>query len=316
MQVIMKAPAKVNFTLEVLGRRPDGYHDIISVMQALELADDVKITLTGEGENSIEVFCDSPDVPDGPGNVAYRAARALLEEAGGSSRVSPAPTRGITIEITKRIPVAAGLGGGSSDAAAVLKGLNILLGGAVPEERLRETGAKIGADVPFFLSWPLALAEGIGERLKPLEPLGEMWLVLIKPAFGVSTAWVYSQLTLGLTNKSGDIKLSELGIFACGRAKSADAGQPARPADASAVASRLKNDLERVTVLRYSEIDVLKRRLTEAGALGALMSGSGPTVFGVFRTEAEAKRAAEGLKDTGCRLIVTRTIPSWPAPVL
>ncbi len=319
MQVIVKAPAKVNLSLEVLGRRPDGYHDIISVMQALELSDDVKITLRGEGrgegENSIEVICDSPDVPEGPGNVAYRAARALLDEAG---RLEPrlADRHDIKIEITKNIPVAAGLGGGSSDAAAVLKGLNILLGEPVPEERLREIGATIGADVPFFLSWPLALAEGIGERLTPLKPLGGIWLVLVKPAFGVSTAWVYSQLSLGLTNKSGDIKLPELNIFADRMAESADAGQPARPADVSIIASCLKNDLERVTVLRYPEIDVLKRRLTEAGAPGALMSGSGPTVFGVFRTEAEAQGAAEGLKDTGCRLIVTRTIPSWPAPVL
>ncbi len=314
----MKAPAKVNLSLEVLGRRPDGYHDIISVMQALELSDDVKIALTGGDRSTggIEVVCDSPDVPEGTGNVAYRAARALLDETG---RLEPRLDNRhgeVKIEITKNIPVAAGLGGGSSDAAAVLKGLNILTGGAVSEERLREIGATIGADVPFFLSWPLALAEGIGERLKALDPLGGIWLVLVKPAFGVSTAWVYSQLNLGLTNKSGDIKLPELNIFADRMAESADAGQPARPADVSIVASCLKNDLERVTILRYPEIDVLKRRLTEAGALGALMSGSGPTVFGVFRTEADARKAAEGLKDTGCRLIVTRTIPSWPAPVL
>ena len=312
-QIIIKAPAKVNLSLEVLGRRPDGYHDIVSVMQALDLSDDVKITLTGRGT---EVVCDSPDVPEGPGNIAYRAARALLDEAGPAGRLTGFKG-GVRIEITKRTPVAAGLGGGSSDAAAVLKGLNILLGEAFTGERLREIGAEIGADVPFFLSWPLALAEGIGERLTALEPLGEIWLVLMKPAFGVSTAWVYSQLNLGLTNKSGDIKLSELDIFDGRTAKFADAGQPARPAaDASVVASCLKNDLERVTVVRYPEIDVLKRRLAEAGALGALMSGSGPTVFGVFRTEAEAMKAAASLKDTGCRLIVTRTIPSWPAPVL
>ena len=312
-QVTIKAPAKVNLSLEVLGKRPDGYHDIVSVMQALELADDVKITLTDGG---LEVVCDSPDVPDGSGNVAYRAARALLDEVVHAGLVAGFKG-GVRIEITKRTPVAAGLGGGSSDAAAVLKGLNILLGEAVGDERLREIGAKIGADVPFFLFRPLALAEGIGERLKALEPLGEIWFLLVKPSFGVSTSWVYSQLNLGLTNKSGDIKLSELNIFAGRTAKFADAGQPARPAaDVSVIASCLKNDLERVTVVRYPEIDVLKRRLTEAGALGALMSGSGPTVFGVFRTEAEARNTSASLKDTGCRLIVTRNIPSWPAPVL
>ncbi|MHB8173699.1 MAG: 4-(cytidine 5'-diphospho)-2-C-methyl-D-erythritol kinase, partial [Nitrospirota bacterium] len=285
-QIIVQAPAKVNLSLEVTGKRPDGYHDIISVMQALELSDEVKITLTGGG---IEVVCDSPGVPEGLGNVAYQAAKALFDHAGYRG--------GARVEITKRIPVAAGLGGGSSDAAAVLRGLNILLDGAVTDERLREIGATIGADVPFFLSWPVALAEGIGERLKPLQSFGEIWLVLLKPAFGVSTAWVYSQLNLGLTKKSSDIKLSQLNMFIDGTAETAEAGLPA--ADASIIASCLKNDLERVTVVRYPEIDVLKRRLTEAGALGALMSGSGSTVFGVFRTKTAAENAATRLADTG-----------------
>ena len=288
-EIIVKAPAKVNLLLEVIGRRPDGYHDIISVMQALELSDEVKITLTGGG---IEVTCDSGEVPDGESNIAFRAAKAIIGEAGYDG--------GVRVEIAKKAPVAAGLGGGSSDAAAVLKGLNILLNLDFPDERLREIGAGIGADVPFFLSWPVALAEGVGERLSRLEPLGEIWFVLLKPAFGVSTAWVYSQLNLGLTKQSDNTKLFQF----------------KEGADAFLVASCLKNDLERVTVVRYPEIEVLKKRLVKGGALGALMSGSGPTVFGIFRTEAAAKAAAASLTDTGCRLIVTRSIPSWPAPVL
>ena len=157
-EIIIKAPAKVNLRLEVIGRRPDGYHDLISVMQALELSDEVKITLTGGG---IEVACDSGEVPDGESNIAFRAAKAIIGEAGYDG--------GVRVEIAKKTPVAAGLGGGSSDAAAVLKGLNILLDLGLPDERLREIGAGIGADVPFFLSWPVALAEGVGERLSPLQ---------------------------------------------------------------------------------------------------------------------------------------------------
>lgn len=282
------APAKVNFILRVVGKRPDGYHDLFSVMQALELGDVVTMTKTGGG---IEVTCDHPDVPAGPGNIAYRAAETLLEEAGAAG--------GVGIRIEKAIPVAAGLGGGSSDAAAVLRGVDLLYGLDVARERMAEIALSLGADVPFFLSWPCALAEGVGERLTGLPPTEETWLVLVKPGFGVSTGWVYSRLNLGLTNTRNSITLPPF---------------EGRPLSAGLVASCLRNDLERVTVARYPRIKEIKERLMDTGALGALMSGSGPTVFGVYAGREEAERSVSLLDGEGLTVHVTRTISKWPVP--
>ena len=282
------APAKVNFYLQVVGKRPDGYHDLVSVMQALELADLVSIKRTGPG---ITLTCDSQEVPSGEANIAYRAAESVIREAGLD--------QGVEIRIEKRIPVAAGLGGGSSDAAAALRGMDLLFGLGIPAERLREMGRALGADVPFFLSWPSARAEGVGERLTELPPPAETWLVLVNPGFGVSTKWVYESLNLGLTNSIDDITLPQF------RGPAYDAGL---------LVSYLRNDLERVTAGRYPQIEEIKRRLVEEGALGAMMSGSGPTTFGIFSLRTEAERAAQRLHGHGWRVIVTRTISAWPEP--
>ncbi len=261
----LQAPAKVNLRLDVLGRRPDGYHDLRMIMQRIDLCDEIDITLTDTP--GIRVSCGRQGVPDGPRNIAWRAADALL-------RMADQPP-GIDITISKNIPVAAGLGGGSSDCATVLMGVNELLGIGLSDGRLMEIGAKLGADVPFFIFKKSAIAEGIGERLTPLDGLPPMWLVLVNPNIHVSTAWVYQNLQLTMT------KVPHIIPFLYRSVK-----------DVCAV---LANDLETVTIKSFPLIGEIKEMLLMAGAHGALMSGSGPTVFGLFTDEDGARQAARTL---------------------
>ena len=258
----LKAPAKVNYRLDVLRRRPDGYHDLRMIMQRIDLCDEITIALSDIP--GIRVTCGRDGVPDGPGNIAWRAANALLTLSGKET--------GIDIAITKNIPVAAGLGGGSSDAATVLLGVNELLGLGLGIERLMEIGVTLGADVPFFVFGKTALAEGIGEVLTPIDAVPPLWLVIVNPNIPVSTAWVYQSLRL-TGERIGD-------------------NIPRFFKDVADVAAVLANDLESVTIERYPIIGEIKERLVAAGAAGALMSGSGPTVFGLFEAEDEARRAA------------------------
>jgi 4-diphosphocytidyl-2-C-methyl-D-erythritol kinase len=263
--VILKAPAKVNYRLDVLRRRPDGYHDLRMIMQRIDLCDEVVIALV---ENpGIRVACGRQGVPDGPGNIAWLAADALLKRSGRLT--------GIDISISKNIPVAAGLGGGSSDAATVLMGVNELLDLKFSDEQLMEIGVKLGADVPFFIFKKCALAEGIGERLTPVAHIPAAWLVLVNPNIHVSTAWVYKNLQLTTGNVANIIPLFYKSIE-----------------DICAV---LANDLESVTIDQFPLIGEIKKQLLAAGASGALMSGSGPTVFGLFDNEEHAWQAAKEL---------------------
>jgi 4-diphosphocytidyl-2-C-methyl-D-erythritol kinase len=259
----LEAPAKVNYRLDVLSKRPDGYHDLRMVMQRVNLCDLIDITLTDLP--GIRVTCGRAGVPDGPGNIAWRAADLLLQ----LSDVKP----GIDIKITKRIPVAAGMGGGSSDGAAVLKGVNELLGLGLPDQRLMEIGLKLGADVPFFIFGKTALAEGIGEILTPIERVPVAWLAIVKPNIHVSTAWVYQNLQL--TSGGDTITL------------------PRFYENTADICAILSNDLESVTIRRFPAIAEIKEMLLASGAQGALMSGSGPTVFGIFEDEPGARRAAD-----------------------
>jgi 4-diphosphocytidyl-2-C-methyl-D-erythritol kinase len=261
----LKAPAKVNYRLDVLRRRPDGYHELRMIMQRIDLCDDVVIALTDTP--GITVTCGRQGVPDGPGNIAWRAADALLQVTGRQA--------GLDIAITKNIPVAAGLGGGSSDGATVLMGVNELLGLKLSDERLMEIGVKLGADVPFFILKRSALAEGIGERLTPVDGLPPLWLVLVNPNIHVSTAWVYQNLQLTIDKVPPIIPLLYSSI--------------------TDVCTILANDLETVTVERFPVIAEIKNRLLIAGACGAIMSGSGPTVFGIFAGEEGARQAAQAL---------------------
>lgn len=256
----LKAPAKVNFRLDVLGKRADGYHEVRMVMRRIDLCDDIVISLSERP--GIRVACGSAGVPDGPGNIAWRAAEALAALSG---------TRpGIDIAISKNIPVAAGLGGGSSDAASVLMGVNELLRLGLSDERLMEVGVKLGADVPFFIFKHPALAEGIGERLTAISGMPEVWLAIVNPRIPVSTAWAYQNLQL--TKKEVDYNITRF------------------YGTVPDLCAQLANDLETVTISRFPVIREIKERLIGCGAGGALMSGSGPTVFGVFTDEETARR--------------------------
>lgn len=265
-RMLYQAPAKINLCLHVLGRRLDGYHELAMVMQRVSLYDDVIIDLNDSGE--IRVRCDGVELAEGEENIAGRAAALILQRAGAAA--------GVDIEIVKRIPVAAGLGGGSSDAAAVLMGLNDMLGCALPTMELRELGAELGADVPFFIFAAPAWATGIGTDLQPVGALPDVAYLLVNPGIAVSTAFVYESLQL---TKGG--QLANLPRFSVVTRED--------------LCRQLHNDLERVTLERYPEIAEIKRELVDQGALGALMSGSGATVFGVFRDYDEAKAAAERL---------------------
>ena len=278
-RIKLQAPAKINYLLEVIRKRPDNYHDLRMVMQRISLSDEIEISLSDTP--GIRVYCDRKDVPDGPANIAWRAADALLTMAG--------ITAGIDIFIVKKIPMAAGLGGGSSDAATVLMGLNDLLKLKLTDEKLMSIGVKLGADVPFFIFKKTALAEGIGDRLSAVEGLPPVWLVLVNPNIHVSTAWVYQNLQL--TKKSDTDKL------------------PKFSNTIEDICSLLANDLEAVTINRFPVIQEIKDTLLASGARGVLMSGSGPTVFAVFEKEQQASDCQKEIaQNTAWYSLVTRTV--------
>ncbi|MFB3925205.1 MAG: 4-(cytidine 5'-diphospho)-2-C-methyl-D-erythritol kinase [Syntrophales bacterium] len=263
--IVRKSPAKVNLLLHVLGKRQDGYHDLATLMQKISLYDEILFIPTGTG---IKVTCPDSSLPEDERNIVYRAARALF------SRVSESP--GIEIVIKKRIPVAAGLGGGSSNAATTLVSLNELFRFNLSPHDLIEIGATIGADVPFFIFGNAAWAFGIGDRLEPAGKIPPMWFVLVNPGFEISTKMVYENLNLGLTKEMIQFNIPK--FFSL-----------------EDIAGRLWNDLERVTLSLHPALKELKGLLIENGALGSLMSGSGPTVFGVFAGRQDAEKAHRAL---------------------
>jgi 4-diphosphocytidyl-2-C-methyl-D-erythritol kinase len=271
-------PAKVNLFLKVVGRRSDGYHDLVTVMQPLSLADELTLTLTS-GEISLE--CNNPELPLDGRNLAVKAARAFLTEAPQDF--------GVHIRLIKNIPLAAGLGGGSSDAAGVLLGLNDLTGHPLTAAALHRLASGLGADVPFFLLAGPAVGRGIGDQLTPLR-LPPFWYVLINPGYPVSTAWVYGNLKLDLVEGLGDNITGT--IFS----------QPP--------GTWLHNDLELVTLARHPDLALRKELLQQSGALATLMSGSGPTIFGIFASFAEAQGAAQKLRSSYQEwIMVTQGIP-------
>ena len=260
------APAKVNLILSVLGKRADGYHDIVSVMQKIDLADRVHLRLHGSG---LCLRCPSSTLPEDSDNLVWKAARLFFEQTGGADTVQ--------ITLHKKIPVAAGLGGGSSDAAAVLLGLNTLCAAGLEEDALLAMAARLGADVPFFVTgMNTALATGTGTDLQPIAGAEGYWLVLVNPGISVSTRWVYENLIL--TSDDNPYKLSgysHVTEYAASLMEAAFCGENSD--------HPLFNDLERVTVGRHPVIGAIKGQLLKDGAFAALMSGSGPTVFGLFR---------------------------------
>jgi len=258
----LSAAAKVNLALEVLRRRSDGYHEIATVMQTVDLSD----RLILEDADGLEVRTSAPGVPTDERNLAYRAAVALRDAAGVE--------RGARITLDKRIPVAAGLGGGSTDAAAALVGLNRLWGLRWPAAGLEELAVGLGMDVPFFLRGGAALATGRGERLAPLGGAA-LGLVLVNPRFAVSTADMYGRVTPAMYSDGA-------------RAREAAAALETRRAGRVAVS--LYNGLEVAARAAYPQIGQMQAALVAAGALGAAMSGSGPTVFGVARSWEQARQ--------------------------
>lgn len=268
------AHAKINLTLDVTGKLPNGYHTVRMVMQTVELHDDVTVTKTDTGR--ITLSCDRPYVPTDGHNLAVRAAEQFFT-ATGTACV------GLHIDLVKRIPVAAGLAGGSTNAAAVLHALNELYQTGCTLDELCEIGVKLGADVPYCVRGGSMLAEGIGEQLTPLPAMPPCWAVLCKPAFSVSTAEVYAQMNGGNLSMRPDT---------AGMIKALETG------DYDGICHRLYNVMETVTARRHAEIGQIKDILLSCGADGAVMSGSGPTTFGLFCDADKAQRAYETLKQT------------------
>lgn len=264
-QHIFLAPAKINLCLHVQGRLASGYHELAMLMQRVSLYDELEISLTAAGEYSI--VCPGVALPDPAENLALRAAKLLFEKVGTGL--------GVHLELRKQIPVAAGLGGGSSDAATVLLALNQLAGFGLGKHELMALGVRLGADVPFFILEQSAWAFGIGDQLDPESDLPNLYYVLVNPGLAVSTAWVYQNLRL-----TSPVDIARLRKF---------------PRTTKGLVRLLHNDLEQVTVARYPLIDVIKQGLLARGALGALMSGSGATVFGLFDDWNQAEQVAETL---------------------
>lgn len=266
MTAIVNSPAKVNYYLQVIRKRKDGYHEILSLMQRISLSDEMAFSPRKDG---VVLHCPDGGLPEDERNIVHRAASLFISHF--------KPLSGVEITLKKNIPVAAGLGGGSSNAATTLMTMNDLAGSPFTQRELIQMGAKLGADVPFFIFKKPAWATGIGEELSPAPPLPPLWLVLINPGFPVSTASVFRDLNLELTNHDGCRSIhrfSSINELICG----------------------LRNDLEEVTIRRYPILDRFKALLIDHGALGALMSGSGPTVFGIFTDEDSASLAENALR--------------------
>ena len=268
----LKALGKINLGLDVLGRRENGYHDVRMVMQTVYLYDQIVITKTKQP--GVKAETNLFYLPVDENNLACRAAKMLIDEFN--------ITEGVHISMDKKIPVSAGMAGGSADAAAVLFGMNRMFSLGLSQKELMERGVKLGADVPYCIMRGTVLAEGIGEILTPLSPMPKCYVLIAKPAISVSTKMVYEKLDSHEIEDHPDID----GILAGLKA-----------GDLKKVAGSMGNVLERVTVDAYPVIDQIKKMMIKEGALNAMMSGSGPTVFGIFEEKATARKAADAIRD-------------------
>ena len=271
-QVELKALAKINLGLDVLGRRENGYHDVRMIMQSIYLYDEVKIEK--KGTPGIEVVTNLKYLPVNEDNIAYKAAHLLKEEFDISE--------GVKITLKKHIPVAAGLAGGSSNAAAVLFGMNRMFRLGLSQKSLMERGVKLGADVPYCIMRGTVLAEGIGEELKTLPAMPKCTVLIAKPPISVSTKTVYEALDSKEITQHPDID----GIM-----------EGLEQHDLRKIAECMGNVLEDVTIPMHPVISEIKQEMMEAGALGAMMSGSGPTVFGLFESRAAAREAQRRIRE-------------------
>ncbi|MFK2826969.1 4-(cytidine 5'-diphospho)-2-C-methyl-D-erythritol kinase [Bacillus sp. B190/17] len=270
MKIMVKAPAKINLTLDVLHKRTDGYHEVEMIMTTVDLAD--RIELEPLPKDEIKIISHNRFVPDDSRNLAYQAARLLKEKYSIRS--------GVAISIEKIIPVAAGLAGGSSDAAATLKGLNQLWDLGLSLDELAEIGSKIGSDVSFCVYGGTALARGRGEKVKRLPAPPNCWVVLAKPTIGVSTAEVYKNLKIdGIRHPNTEAMIHAI-----------------ETKDYDKMCSHLGNVLESVTLRTYPEVAQIKEQMERFGADAVLMSGSGPTVFGLMQHDSRMNRVYNGLR--------------------
>ncbi|MGV1098760.1 4-(cytidine 5'-diphospho)-2-C-methyl-D-erythritol kinase [Thiovibrio sp. JS02] len=284
MPLTCEAPAKINLYLAIKGKRADGYHELVTQMLKLTLADLLHFEIVSGG---ITLICPDSDLPTGDDNLVFRAAMTFLAAAD--------LRQGVRIVLEKKVPIAAGLGGGSSDAAAVLRGLNQLFHHPFSPERLLDLARPLGADVPFFVhDCAAAWATGIGDVITPNQISAPDWVVLVNPGFSVSTKWVYENFTLTTVGNP----------YILGREFARGVSPCPEPENVP-----LYNDLEAVTIRKYPELGLIKEELLADGAHGALMSGSGPTVFGLFREKEHAQAsAAKFLKRFGSNVFVTRPL--------
>lgn len=285
MQTInLKAPAKVNLHLDVLAKRRDGFHDIETIFEKIGLCDEISLSRQRQG---IRVFCRHKDVPKDASNLGFRAAQALLAKT--------ACAGGVRIKIVKRIPVACGLGGGSSDAASVLLGLNELLGLKQTRPQLLKIAKELGADVPFFiLRERSAIGRGKGDKLTPLRVERENWYILVIPEFKVFTPMMYRALRIALTKVPRSVKIVLHAL---------------KTGNLTAFDKYSYNSFEPVLIKKYREISEIKKALKSCGVSAAKVSGSGPCVFGIARTRKEAMNISRKLRATGeaWQVIVTKT---------
>jgi 4-diphosphocytidyl-2-C-methyl-D-erythritol kinase len=281
----LMAPAKINLSLSVVGRRQDGYHELISLMCCVGLYESLELRFD---RGPTGITCSHPDLPGDETNLALKAVRLFHRSLRQISAIS---SSSVTIRLKKNIPIGAGLGGGSSDAAAVLKGLNAHYGRPFVKSEILALALELGADVPFFIEAIPAVVRGIGEKLDPYFGLNPMAVVIVFPGFSISTAEVFRRFNLRLTNCEKKIRNFPFnnGAFL--------------------VTDHLSNDLEKVVLQQFPIIAQIKKKLLALGADGALMSGSGSAVFGLFANEAEARKAGKVfLNDSGYQVFVTETL--------
>lgn len=280
--MLLKAYAKINISLDVVGKREDGYHLLRMIMQTIDLYDNITLYKL---KNGVNVASNKAYIPNDERNLAYKAAKLFIDTYNING--------GVDINIRKNIPVAAGLAGGSTDAAAVLKGMRDIYNINASDEELMNLGLKIGADVPYCITGGTALCEGIGEKLTVLNRFKNHILIVVKPSFGVSTKEVYQNLDIDKIHKHPDTERLIQAI---------------ENDDINYVSKNMKNVLENVTLRKHTILKDIKNEMIRFGALGAMMSGSGPTVFGFFDDMLRAQYCYEKFKFKFNEVFITRTI--------
>lgn len=280
----LQAFAKINLGLDVLGKREDGYHEVRMIMQTIRMYD--QLDMRKSVEPGIHLTTNKKYIPVDENNLVWRAAKLMVDTCG--------IMEGVSIHLHKVIPVAAGMAGGSSDAAATLVGMNRLFHCGLSKEKLMELGVQIGADVPYCVLRGTALAEGIGEKLTVLPPMPDCWILIGKPGISVSTKYVYTTLDLNTDTVHPDID---------GMKKALEDG------NLYGITERMGNVLQDVTIPAYPEVERIKEQMKTLGAVNAMMSGSGPTVFGIFDNEEKAQEACQKLRESGSCQQVFLTVP-------